>query len=60
MTTVLSPANLNRVTQMNRIHGFFSILEVGDVKVGECVIHKPVHGTVGAVHVLVDHPGNEV
>ena len=34
--------------------------EVADVEVGQRVLRVAVHGAVGAVHVLVQHAGNEL
>lgn len=55
-----SPANFNRIAQMQRIHWLLAILKVADVKIGEGVVHKAVHGAVGTVRVLVHQPGDEV
>lgn len=58
--TDLPPAHLDGVAEVQRVHGLFALLEVADVKVGQRVVDKSVHGAVGAVHVLVDHPRDEV
>lgn len=40
--------------------GFPAVLEEADVKEGQRVVDEAVHGAVGAVLVLVDHPRDEV
>lgn len=42
------------------IHGLFAILEMADIKIGQSMVDKSMHGTIRAVHVLVDHPRDEV
>ena len=54
------PANLNRVAKLQWIHRFFAVLEVADIKTGQRVVDKSMHGAIWAVHVLVDHPRYEV
>lgn len=54
------PANLNGVAELQWIHGFFAFLEVADVKIGQRMVDKSMHGAIWAVHVLVDHPRYEV
>lgn len=48
------------VAKVQWIRGFFAILEVADIKVGQRIVDKSMHGAIGAVHVLVDHPRDEV
>ena len=55
-----SPADLNRVAKVQWIHGLFAFLEVADIKIRQRVVDKSMHGAIGAVHVLVDHPRDEV
>lgn len=55
-----SPTDFNRVTEVHRIHGFLTRLEMAYIKIGQCVVDKSMHGAIGAVHVLVDHPWDEV
>lgn len=54
------PADLNRVTKVQWIHGFLAPLEVADIKVGQGMVDKSMHGAIRAVHVLVDHSRDEV
>lgn len=58
--TDFPPAHLNRVAEVQRIHGFFAFLEVADIKVGQRMVDKSMHGAIGTVHVLVDHSRDEV
>ena len=59
MTNFPLPADVNRIAQMQRIHRLLAILEVADVKIGEGVVHKAIHGAV-RTSVLVNQPGDEV
>jgi len=54
------PAHLNVVAKVQRIHWFFAFLEMADIKVGQRMVDKSMHGAIRAVHVLVDHPRDEV
>lgn len=54
------PADLNRVTKVQWIHGFLAPLEVADIKIGQRMVDKSMHGAIRAVHVLVDHSRDEV
>lgn len=56
----ITPANLHRKAQMQWVHGSSAHLKVASVEVGECVVDKSMHGAVRAVHILVDHPRDEV
>lgn len=48
------------VPQVRGVHGSFANLEVAYVEVGERVVDEAVHGPVRTVHVLVNHPRDEV
>lgn len=54
------PADLYRVPQVQWIDGFFAFLEVADIKIGQRMVDKSMHGAIRAVHILVDHPRDEV
>lgn len=58
--TDFPPADLNRVTKMQWIPRFLALLEMADIKIGQRMVDKSMHGTIGAVHILVNHPRNEV
>lgn len=62
LTTVIHfpPANLNTVAKVEWIHRFFAFLEVADIKIGQCMVDKSMHGAIRAVHILVNHPRYEV
>lgn len=47
-------------TKVPLISGSLALLEVADIKIGQRMVDKPMHGTVRAVHVLVDQPRDEV
>lgn len=54
------PADLYRVAKVQWIQGFFALLEVADIKIGKRMVDESMHGAIWAVHVLVDHPRDEV
>lgn len=54
------PADLNGVAKVQWIQGFFAFLEVADIKIGQRMVDKSMHGAIRAVHVLVDHSRDEV
>lgn len=55
-----SPTDFNRVTKTHWLHGFLTLLEMAYIKMGQRMIDKSMHGAIWAVHVLVDHPRDEV
>lgn len=55
-----SPTDFNRVTKVHWIHGFLTLLEMAYIKMGQRMVDKSVHGAIWAIHVLVDHPRDEV
>lgn len=55
-----SPTDFNRVTKVHWIHGFLTPLEMAYIKMGQRMVDKSVHGAIWAIHVLVDHPRDEV
>lgn len=55
-----SPTDFNGVAEAQWFPGFLTLLEMADIKMGQRMVDKPVHGAIWAVHVLVDHPRDEV
>lgn len=60
LNTDTLPAYLYRVAQVHWLDGRCAFLKVTDVEVRQSVIDEAMHGAVGAVHVLVDEPWDEV
>lgn len=54
------PADVHGVAQVIGVKWICAWLKVTDVKVGERVIDKAMHCSIGAVHVLVDESWDEV
>lgn len=54
------PACFYLVAQVHRLLRGCARLEVTDVEGRQGVIDEAMHGAIGAVHVLVDKPGDEV
>lgn len=54
------PAHVHWVAQMIWVTWIRAWLKVTDIEVGERVIDKAMHSSVGAVHVLVDESWDEV
>lgn len=55
-----SPTDFDGVAEVQWFPGFLTLLEMAYVKMGQRVVDKAMHGAVWAVHVLVDHPRDEV
>lgn len=54
------PAYFHFISQVLWIDWVCLRLKVANIKVGECVIDEAMHGSIRAVHILVDKPWNEV
>lgn len=60
MSIFFSPADFNRVAKVQWFSWFLALLEMAYIKMGQRMVDKPMHGAIWAVHVLVDHPRDEV
>lgn len=55
-----SPAYFYFRSKVHRLDWIRSWLKITDIEVGETVVDEAVHGSIRAVHVLVDQPRDEV